>query len=59
MNPPAEYDCIDCKSHVFDFGRAEPPVPPRCSVCAWAHEFIADPAEREALRRRLDGERAP
>lgn len=52
-----EYHCVDCGVHVFDFGRREPPNPPRCSVCLYLAEFVRDPAEQHELRQYLNRER--
>jgi hypothetical protein len=48
----SEYDCVDCGVHVYEFGREEPPAPPRCAVCQWLAE-LPDQVEAEKLRAHL------
>jgi len=47
-----EFDCTKCGRHVYSLPPADPP-PTMCATCVWLDEFIADPAEREKLRKRL------
>jgi hypothetical protein len=47
-----EYDCVDCRVHVYEFGRAAPSEPPRCATCLWVSE-IEDPIERERVRKEV------
>jgi DNA-directed RNA polymerase subunit RPC12/RpoP len=49
-----EFTCSDCGASVWSVPPQEPP-PSRCATCAHLNEFVADPVEREALRRRLMG----
>jgi hypothetical protein len=50
---PIEFDCQDCRCHVYSFGRMTEPLPIRCSVCAWVNEYVADPEEARRIRARL------
>ena len=49
-----EFDCIDCKSHVFAPVLEQAPEPPLCEVCRFLRG-VDDPAKREAIRKVLNG----
>ena len=47
-----EFICSDCGRTVISLPPMDPP-PTRCALCHHLLEFVADPDEREELRRRL------
>lgn len=47
-----EFVCTECVSHVYSTPPRDPP-PTVCGTCANLNEFVADPVEREEMRRRL------
>jgi hypothetical protein len=48
-----EFDCEGCGVHVFAFGRDTVPLTHLCATCEWLCEFVPDPEELMAVRRRL------
>jgi hypothetical protein len=55
MDDHDEFVCTECGSTVYSIPPVDPP-PTVCATCAHLNEFIADPVEREQLRRRLMGD---
>jgi hypothetical protein len=48
-----EFVCTSCGRMIISIPPVDPP-PTRCAVCQHLEEFVADPVEREAMRRRLE-----
>lgn len=53
-----EFDCSDCKIHVFAVGLSADvtPAPIRCAVCQWILDYIPE-HERDEVRARLHRDR--
>jgi hypothetical protein len=47
-----EYDCEGCGVHVIAIGIDAAPSHQFCGVCEWLCEFVTDPEEIEAIRKR-------
>lgn len=49
-----EFECDTCHRLIYSLPphtvRGTPP-PTRCACCTWLDEFVADPVEREQLRK--------
>jgi hypothetical protein len=54
MSDPSDYefDCIDCKAHVFVVGYMPSRRPARCGTCQWIMDYVPE-HERDAVRKRL------
>lgn len=55
MQEADEFVCTGCGSEVYSFPPRDPP-PVQCAYCNMLDEFVADPVEREAMRRRMMGD---
>lgn len=47
-----EYDCEGCGMYITNTSRDTVPVSRLCMMCEWLCEFVPDPEEMMALRRR-------
>ena len=49
-----QFVCTGCGVEIFSMPSQEPP-PTVCATCRWLDHYVADPVEREELRKRLMG----
>ena len=49
IEPPREFDCIDCGIHVLQFMPHQANDQNLCAECTWLRS-VEDPVEREKLR---------
>lgn len=54
----SRYTCVECDIDVTALCLSVCPVPPKCATCL-VLDTVADPVEREAIRRYMDPDHPP